>query len=47
MKSRKKKIKKIGGKRLHTLAAEDTGLVPGQGTKIPQAVWHGQSKKKY
>ena len=23
-----------------------TGLIPGQGTKIPQAVWHGQKKKR-
>ena len=23
------------------------GLIPGQGTKIPKAAWHGQKKKKY
>ena len=22
------------------------GLIPSQGTKIPQATWHGQKKKK-
>ena len=30
---------------LCTLTAEDTGLIPGWGTKIPQAMWCGQSKK--
>ena len=24
----------------------DTGLIPGQGTKIPHAKWRGQKKKK-
>ena len=23
-----------------------TSLIPGWGTKIPQAMWHGQKKKK-
>ena len=27
---------------LHTFTAEDTGLIPGQGTKIPQAAQHVQ-----
>ena len=26
--------------------AGGTGLIPGRGTKIPQAVWWGQKKKK-
>ena len=26
--------------------AAGTGLVPGQGTKIPHAAWHSQKKKK-
>ena len=26
--------------------AEGTGLIPGQGTKIPQAVWYGKKKKE-
>ena len=25
--------------------AGDTSLIPGQGTKIPHAVWHSQKKK--
>ena len=28
------------------LTVEGLGSVPGQGTKIPQATWHGQKKKK-
>ena len=28
--------------RLCTSYAADTGSIPGQGTKIPYAVWHGQ-----
>ena len=32
--------------RLHTPSAEGTGSIPGQGTKILHAVWHGQKKKK-
>ena len=31
---------------LHALNVEGLGSIPGQGTKIPQAVWHGQKKKK-
>ena len=31
---------------LHALPAEGPGSIPGQGTKIPQAVWWGQEKKK-
>ena len=26
--------------------AEGTGLIPGQGTKIPNAMWYGKKKKK-
>ena len=29
---------------LRTLTAKDLGLIPGWGTKMPQAVWHGQKK---
>ena len=32
---------------LHTFAAEGAGSVPGQGTKILQAVRHGPPKKLY
>jgi len=31
---------------LHAFTAEVSGLIHGQGTKIPQAVWHGQKKKE-
>ena len=31
---------------LHNSTAVGTGLIHGQGTKIPHAVWHGQKKKK-
>ena len=31
--------------RLHASTAGDTGLIPGQGTKIPHAVWHSQKIK--
>ena len=31
---------------LRAFPTSGTGLIPGQGTKIPQAVWHGQKKKK-
>ena len=31
---------------LQALTAEGLGSIPGRGTKIPQAVWHGQKKKK-
>ena len=26
--------------------AEGTGSIPGQGTKIPRAIWHSQNTKK-
>ena len=29
-----------------TFIAEGIGSTPGQGTKIPQASWHDQKKKK-
>ena len=32
--------------RLHTVTAEVTGSIPGQVTKIPQAAWCSQKKKK-
>ena len=32
--------------RLHASTAGGTGLVPGQGIKIPHAVWCSQKKKK-
>ena len=32
--------------RLHDSTAGSTGLIPGQGTKILQAAWHSQRKKK-
>ena len=28
--------------RCHTSTAKGTGSIPGQGAKIPQAVWHDQ-----
>ena len=31
---------------LHTVNAEGDGSIPDQGTKILQASWHGQQKKK-
>ena len=31
---------------LCALTAEGPGSIPGQGTKIPQAAWHSQKKKK-
>ena len=31
---------------LHTFTAEGVGLIPGWGTKIPQAVQPGKKKKK-
>ena len=31
--------------RLHESSAEGIGLIPGQGTKIPHAVWRGQNQK--
>ena len=30
---------------LHTCSAVGTGLIPGQGTKILRAAWHGQDKQ--
>ena len=30
---------------LCTFTAEDQGSIPGQGTEIPQAVWHSQRTK--
>ena len=35
-----------GGPVVRTLRFHCPGLMPGQGTKIPQAVQHGQKKKK-
>ena len=32
--------------RLHAFTAEVSGLIHGQETKIPQAVWHGQNKEE-
>ena len=32
--------------RLCASTAGDAGLIPGQGTKILHALWHGQKKKK-
>ena len=32
---------------LRAFTAEGAGSIPGQETKIPQAVWHGQKKKIY
>ena len=32
--------------RLSNSNAGGTDLIPGQGTKIPHAVWHGQKKSK-
>ena len=31
--------------RLHASNAVGLGSIPGQGTKIPHAVWHGQKKE--
>ena len=31
---------------LRALTVEGLGSIPRQGIKIPQAVWHGQKKKK-
>ena len=31
---------------LHAFTAKDMDSISGQGTKIPQATWHGQKKKK-
>ena len=32
--------------RLCAFTVEGLGLIPGGGTKIPQAAWRGQKKKK-
>ena len=32
--------------RLHAPNAGGIGLIPGQGTKTPHAIWSGKSKKK-
>ena len=32
--------------RLHTSSAGGVGSIPGRGTKVPNATWHGQKKKK-
>ena len=32
--------------RLHGSNAGGAGLIPGQGTKIPYATWHGQNTNK-
>ena len=31
---------------LCTFTAEGTGSIPGRGTKIPQATWHGQKQQQ-
>ena len=31
---------------LHAFTAENMGSIPGRGTKIPQAAWHGQERKR-
>ena len=36
-------IQRLG---LLAFTAQGTGSIPGWGTKIPQAAWHGQKKKK-
>ena len=37
---------RFSGKGPHSFTAEDLDSNPGQRTKIPQATWHGQKKKK-
>ena len=32
--------------RLHTSDTGDMGLIPGGGTRIPHATWHGQKQKR-
>ena len=32
--------------RLHAANTQSVDLIPGQGTKIPHAVWHGQKDEK-
>ena len=36
----------VQGLRLHASNSPGMGSIPDQGTKIPQAVWHDQKKKK-
>ena len=36
----------VQGLRLPASTAGGTGLIPGQGTKIPHAAWPGQSKQR-
>ena len=36
----------VQGLRVYASRAEGVSSVPGQGTRIPQATWHGQFKKK-
>ena len=49
---KKKKKKTLGNSlvvqwlRLHTFTAVGLGSIPGRGTKIPQAVLHGQTNKE-
>ena len=31
--------------RLHAFSAEGSGSIPGQGTKIPQAMWRGMKEQ--
>ena len=31
---------------LHAFPVQGLGLIPGQGAKIPQSLWHSQKKKK-
>ena len=31
---------------LLAFTAEDMGSIPGRGTKIPQAAWYGQERKR-
>ena len=35
----------VQGLELHALTVKGLGLIPGQGTKIPHASWHGKKKK--
>ena len=42
---KKKEIYEVPRSGLCTSTARGLGLIPGQGTKIPQAVWCGQNKK--
>ena len=30
----------------HAFTAENMGSIPGRGTKIPQAAWHSQERKR-